>query len=176
MPGSDKMLKHSNNAYNPPNNFELFPQIATDNNYTTNGYPIGSRVINYTTSDIWRIKFFVENGNLYRQEWHDPWLPPQKRLVAGGIEDLQIKYQFKDGQLLDTPVNGDAAHDIDNVRAIRIGIIARTINTDMKFDSSRSFQLTGADGNGKAYSGGHYRRMIMRTTISLRNLAMRSAP
>ena len=167
LPSSDKMLKQMNNAYNPPNSFELFPP---------GGYPLGSRVINYTDFDIWRVRFFIRDGNLRRQEWHDPWAPPRERLVAAGIEDLQIKYQFTDGIWLDAPVNGDANHDIDNVRAIRVGFIARTVNPDMKFDSAETFQLNGADGNGRAYSGGHYRRMVMRTTVSLRNLAMRTAP
>ena len=174
VPSSDKMLKQTNNLYNPPNTFELFPQVS--DGHATNGYPLGSRIINYTTSDIWQVRFFVRDGNLFRQEWHDPWAPGRERLVAGGIEDLQGKDQFADGIILDAPVNGDANHDIDNVRAIRIGIIARTANPDMKFDSAEQFQLTGADGNGRAYSGGHYRRMIMRTTVSLRNLAMRMAP
>ena len=167
IPGSDKMLKKMNNAYNPPNGFGLFPP---------GGYPLGSRVINYTDFDIWRVRFFIKDGNLMRQEWHDPWTPARERLVAAGIEDLQIKYQFADGAWLNAPINGDANHDIHNVRAIRIGFIARTASPDMKFDSAEPFQLTGADGNGRAYSGGHYRRMIMRTTVSLRNLAMRTAP
>lgn len=174
LPGSDKMLKQMNNAYNPPNGFELFPQ--TDDGYASNGYPLGSRVINYTTFDIWRVRYSIEDGNLVRHEWHAPSDDPRRRLVATGIEDLQIRYEFADGALLDAPVDGDASHDVNNVRAIRIGLIARTANPDMKFDSPVSYQLTGADGNGRAYAGGHYRRMIMRTTVSLRNLAMRGAP
>ena len=167
MPSSDKMLKQTNSAYNPPNTFELFPP---------GGYPLGSRIINYTDFDIWRVRFSIENGNLIREEWHAPLDPVRRRIVAAGVEDLQIKYQFRDGQWLDAPVFEDPDHDIDNVRAIRIGFIARTANPDMKFDSAETFQLTGADGNGRVYSGGHYRRMIMRTTVSLRNLAMRTAP
>jgi type IV pilus assembly protein PilW len=167
VPSSDKMLKQTNNIYNPPNTFELFPP---------GGYPLGSKIINYSTFDIWRVRFSVQNGSLIREEWHAPLAPPRRRLVAGGIEDLQVRYLFRDGAWLDAPVNGDANHDIDNVQAIRTGIITRTANPDMKFDSAEQFQLTGADGNGRVYSGGHYRRMIMRTTISLRNLAMRTAP
>lgn len=167
LPGSDKMLKQQQNAYNPPTNFPLFP---------AGGYPVGSKVINYTDLDIWRVRFSVQDGALFREEWHAPDEEPRRRTIAAGIEDLQIRYQFADGEWLDAPVDGDADHDIDNVRAIRIGIIARTATPDPKFDSTETFQLTGADGNGKPYSGEHYRRMIMRTTVSLRNLAMRTTP
>lgn len=151
-------------AFNPPGD-ELFP---------IGGYPIGSVVLNLGGSQFYWLRYYVDaNRNLIQLTQQGPSAAVTRRVIAAGVEDLQLKYLFKDGQWLDAPVNLDANHDINNLRAVRVSILVRAVNPDPKFGSTAAFQLTGDNGNGVSYSGGGYRRMILSSIISLRNMTIR---
>ncbi|AJE04820.1 PilW family protein [Geobacter pickeringii] len=158
-------LKHSSGSnweYNPPN--------AGINIFPPGGYGVGCKVVNLSTLGVKWVQYHVDsNSNLIKESS----TAPQAHIVATGIEDLQIRYQFKDGVWLNAPVKDDANHDINNLRALKVSIIARTANPDPRYGGSQPFQLTGPQGDGVVYSGGGYRRMTMSSTISLRNLVMR---
>lgn len=168
-------LKHNsapNWVYNPPN--------ASINFFPPGGYGVGCKVINLKTLKVRTVRYRIDSDrNLIKESAMDN--QPEaftSHIVATGIEDMQIRYQFKDGtwrDVLPLPANPspDPDHDIDNLRALKISIIARTAKPDLRYDGSQPFQLTGSQGDGIVYSGGGYRRMTMSTTISLRNLIMR---
>lgn len=164
--GADSVIHNSGNSpFNPPNATELFP---------AGGYPVGSIVLNLGSNNFaWRRYYVDANRNLVEQRRSVPSAALTSRVVAVGIEDLQLKYQFKDGTWRDAPVPNDANYDIENIRAIRVSIIARTEKPDNKLLSLTSFQMTGDNGNGIAYSGGGYRRQVLSSIISLRNMSLR---
>lgn len=193
IPAPGDRINHASNTskypYNPPNGVELFP-TTSDKFPSTSGYSKrGSALINIgvydqinkvARNDIRRVTYRLDGDKLVREEWSSKrasQLPPTDETlthtVATGIEDLQFRYQFNDGWL-DTL--GGSGHDVKDVTGVRISIIARTANPDPRHQTAQAFQLTGPLGNGKAYSGGGYRRMTMSTMVSLRNLAMRNAP
>lgn len=165
-PSSNKdALKHDSGSswdYNPPN--------PKTNVFPPGGYGIGCKVVNLRTLGVKWVQYHVDsNRNLIKESS----TAPQPHIVATGIEDMQIRYQFKDGTWLNVPVDGDANHDINNLRALKVSIIARTAKPDSRYGGSQPFRLTGSQGDGVVYSGGGYRRMTMSSTISLRNLVMR---
>lgn len=166
--GGDK-VDHSSNPskypYNPPNSVELFP---------SGGYGAGSRVIKLKDIQMMKVTYSLDGDKLVRNIWSSVTDTTQSHVVATGIEDMQIRYQFTDGNWLDTL--GGSGHEATDLRGVRISIIARTATPDLRYQSARTFQLTGPLGNGKTYSGGGYRRMTMSTTVALRNLAMRYTP
>ena len=164
--GADSVIHNSGNSpYNPPNATELFP---------TGGYPVGSIVLNIGSNNFAWCRYYVDaNRNLVEQLRRAPSAALTSRIVAVGVEDLQLKYQFKDGNWLDAPVPGDINHDIENLRAVRVSIIVRTQKADKKFRSSTNFQMTSGNGNGNSYSGGGYRRLVLSSIISLRNMTLR---
>jgi len=174
IPSTGDKVDHISNPnkfpYNPPNSIELFPQNPP---YASNGYGAGSRVIKLKDIDMRKVTYSLDGDKLIRDVWSSTTGVSLKHVVATGIEDLQVKYQFKDGTWLDTL---DASHDITDLRGLRISVITRSANPDPRYQATQSFQLTGSLGNGKAYSGGGYRRMTMSTMVSLRNLAMRYTP
>lgn len=163
----DKLLHNSGGPiarYNPPN--------PAKNIFPPGGYKAGSRIINFSTSG--QTTYYIDaNRNLVKSVLTSPVSTPVTRPIASGIEDLQIKYGFKDGQWLDAPIAGDASHDVNNLRAFRVSLVVRSDKSDPNFTSASVFQLSGANGNGLAYSGGGYRRMVVSTTISLRNMGIR---
>lgn len=166
IPSSGDKIDHGFNQnrfpYNPPASFELFP---------AGGYSEGSRIINLKNLDMRRITYSIVDGNLVRDLWTSTTGTSQRKIVATGIQDLQIRYQFADGTW-----DNVLSQDVLNLRGVRIGIIARTAKPDPRYQDSQMVQLTGPLGNGKPYSGGGYRRMSMSTTVFLRNLAMRPVP
>lgn len=161
---SDALKHNSGNNwnYNPPN--------AGINIFPSGGYRRGCKVVNLRTLGVKWVQYHVDgNRNLIKESS----TAPQPHIVAAGIEDMQIRYQFKDGTWRNAPVAGDANHDINNLRALKVSIIARTAKPDLRYGGSQPFQLTGSQGDGAVYRGGGYRRMTMSSTISLRNLVMR---
>lgn len=164
--GGDSVIHNSGtSAYNPPNATNLFP---------AGGYPTGSIVLNLGSNNFAWCRYYVDaNRNLVMQYRKSPSAGVTSRVVAVGVEDLQIKYQFADGKWLDAPISGDANYDIDDIRTVRVSIIVRTEKPDLKFSSSTNYQLTGANGNGVAYSGNGYRRLVLSSNISLRNMTIR---
>jgi type IV pilus assembly protein PilW len=159
---ADSKIEH---ADNPPTTENIFP--AT-------GYGAGCKVFNLGQGKFKQVNYSIDtNYNLVKQTRDDPSRPPVSHMIAQGIEDLQIRYQFKDGTWQDVPTDGDVDHDINNLRAVRISIIVRTRNADPTYKSAAVYQLTGASGNGGSHSGGGYKRMVMSTVISLRNMAFR---
>lgn len=155
--------------FNPPNGTNIFPRA----------YAQGCKVVNLGQGKFKWARYMIDgNLNLVKQTRDDPSKPIVNHVVASGIEDMQIEYQFKDTQWLNSPVTNDANHDINNLRAVKISIIVRSQEVDRSFRSTASYRLTDtnqnhAGNNPKSFSGGGYRRMIMSTTISLRNMAIR---
>lgn len=175
--GGDSIIHNSGNSdFNPPGGAinEIFPQSPP---YSSTGYGPGCKVLNIGQNMFYRVRYYIDNNlNLVKETQGDPTQTPVSRIVANGVEDLQITYQFKDdGNWYDSPVTDgtDPAHDVGNLRALRVSIIVRTQSADRNFNSIAAYQLTGDSGNGVAYAGGGFRRIIMSTTISLRNMAMR---
>lgn len=163
--GDSVLHSKGGSDYNPAKASDLFP---------TGGYPVGSIVLNLGSNNFAWCRYYVDaNRNLVKQIQRNPTSAITSRVVAVGVEDLQIKYQFADGKWLDAPVSGDASHDIDDIRTVRVSIIVRTEKADPKYASSTNFQLTGANGNGVAYSSGGFRRLILSSNISLRNMTIR---
>lgn len=168
--GTKDRLVHnrgSNGPYNPPNSPELFP---------AGGYTTGSKVLNLAGGRT--IHYYIDKKlNLVREtrDNFDLSLPATSlRPVAAGVEDLQIKYCFKDGQWLDGIVAGDASHDVNNLRALRVSIIVRSLRPARTSSGiSSALTLTGDLGNGIPRGGDRYRRMTLTTVINLRNLALR---
>ncbi len=136
-------------------------------------YPAGSKVINLRTMKATQVKYSVEDENLVKEVTSEGAGTVTKRIIASGIQDLQVKYRFKNGQWRDAPVDGDSNLDVNNLRAIRLSIIVRTAKADPRYGGSDTHQLTGVHGNGEVYSGQGYRRMEMSSIIGLRNLSMR---
>jgi len=159
--------------YNPPGD-ELFPKSTESTESTTDGYPTGSIVLNLGSNNFAWCRYYLDaNRNLVVQRRSAPAAAFTSRIVAAGIEDLQLKYQFKDGTWRDAPIGADDNYDIENIRAVRVSIISRTEKPDTKFTSSTSFQMTGDNGNGVSYRGGGYRRLVLSSIISLRNMSLR---
>lgn len=137
-------------------------------------YPAGSKIINLSTMKLKKVKYSVDSGgNMVKEVTEDGAGTVTRRIIASGIQDLQVKYLFKNGQWRDAPVDGDPNLDVNNMRAIRLSIIARTAKADPRYGGADTHQLTGVHGNGEVYSGQGYRRMEMSSIISLRNLSMR---
>jgi type IV pilus assembly protein PilW len=161
-------IKHNDGdacPYNPPAGKEIFPG---------SGYGAGCKVFNLGQDRFKQIRYTVDsNYNLVKETQDDPSKPVVNHIAAQGIEDFQIKYLFKDGAVLDSPVSGDPDHDINNLRALRISIIVRTQKIDRSYNSAATYQLTGISGNGDPHNSAGYRRMDMSTVISLRNMAFR---
>jgi hypothetical protein len=157
----------ANGPYNPPNSPELFP---------AGGYTTGSKVLNLAGGRT--IHYYIDKKlNLVREtrDNFDLSLPATSlRPVAAGVEDLQIKYCFKDGQWLDGIVAGDASHDVNNLRALRVSIMVRALRPARASTGvAPALALSGELGNGIARGGDRYRRMALTTVINLRNLALR---
>ena len=119
------------------------------------GLPCRQHCSNLGSNNFAWCRYYVDaNRNLIVQRRSAPSSALVSRIVAAGIEDLQLKYQFKDGTWRDAPIDGNANYDIENIRAVRVSLIARTEKPDTKFISSTSFQMTGDNGNGVAHRGG----------------------
>ncbi len=168
----DSVIHNSGlSPYNPPGGANHFPKSPP---FASAGYPVGSIVLNLGSNNFAWCRYYVDtNKNLVEQRQSAPSETITSRIVAVGIEDLQLKYQFKDGTWRDAPSDVDATYDIENLRTVRVSIIARTEKPDNKFTASTSFQMTGNNGNGLAYSGGGYRRLVLSSIISLRNMSLR---
>ena len=165
----DKLIHNpgANGPYNPPNASNLFP---------AGGYTPGAMIVNLRQSRT--ISYYVDNNLSLIKETRDHpdiSLPATStRPIAAGVEDFQIKYCFKDGQWLDAMVAGDSNHDINNLRALRVSIMVRSLRP-VKYSSGTGapLLLSGLFGNGVSRGGDQYRRVIITTVINLRNLATR---
>ncbi|QSV44373.1 prepilin-type N-terminal cleavage/methylation domain-containing protein [Geobacter benzoatilyticus] len=137
-------------------------------------YGIGSKVVNLRRMQAKRVSYSVDaRQNLIKTvedlSLVDPPANKRTRIVAAGVEDLQIRYQFLDGTWKNA---GEAGFDARNIRAVQVSIIVRTENADPRYPG-QSLQLTGSYGNGGVKNSAGYRRMAMSTIISVRNLGFR---
>ena len=137
-------------------------------------YPAGSKIINLRGMKAREVKYSVDaSHNLVKEVTQDGAGASTRRIIALGIEDLQVRYRFRNGEWRDAPVENDPNLDVNNLRSVRLSLIARTAKPDPRYADSQPHQLSGIHGNGEAYAGQGYRRMEMSTIINLRNLAMR---
>lgn len=137
-------------------------------------YGVGSKVVNLRLMQAKRVSYSVDTAqNLIKTvedlSLVDPPANKRTRIVAAGVEDLQIRYQFLDGTWKNA---GEAGFDARNIRAVQVGIIVRTEKADPRYPG-QSLQLTGSYGNGGVKNSAGYRRMTMSTIISVRNLGFR---
>lgn len=137
-------------------------------------YGVGSKVLNLRRMQAKRVSYFVDDRqNLIKTvedlSLVDPPANRQSRIVAAGVEDLQIRYQFKDGTWKNA---GDAGFNVKDLRAVQVSIIVRTEKPDPRYPG-QSLQLTGSYGNGGPKNSVGHRRMSMSTIIAVRNLAFR---
>lgn len=155
-------------------NVSVNPSGGSGSNiFPPGGYPAGARVLNIGTDRLRQVGYYIDaNRNLVRWQKNNPLpgTPVESRTVAAGIEDLQLKFQLSDApDWKDTITKAEVA----KLRTVKVSIIARSERPEATFTSGEVFQLGGTYGNGVSYSGGGYRRMILSSTIHLRNLAMR---
>jgi len=160
--GEPDQIHHNPGTINPPGGF-----IGVQ-------YGVGSKVLNLRRMQAKRVSYFVDGRqNLIKTvedlSLVDPPANRQSRIVAAGVEDLQLRYQFKDGTWKNA---GDAGFDVRNLRAVQVSIIVRTEKPDPRYPG-QSLRLTGSYGNGGPKNSAGYRRMSMSTIISVRNLAFR---
>nr|MBN2276895.1 hypothetical protein [candidate division Zixibacteria bacterium] len=107
----------------------------------TRAYPKDAVVL----ADLQRIKYYVDNSDTLHPNLMII-LPGQTPAVyAENIEDLQFRYRMKNGSIIDQPVI------IDDIRAVSVGILARSNNPDPDI------------------TGDPYQRRFTSTTINLRN-------
>ena len=89
---------------------------------------------------------------------------------AENIEDLQIVYIFEDGNELnmyDDGTDADDTNDADDIRSVRVSVLARTDTIDINFSGNRpALEDHGAGPVDK------YRRRLLTSTIKIRNLGL----
>ncbi len=149
-------LQHNPSAtINPPGGQNTFPP---------GGYGQGSI--------IYKLKYVS-----YKVDSTDPDHPTMRVALGGGgyqpfaenIEDLQVVIIFADGNEANTYNNtdGDTTNDYDDIRLIRISILARTDIPDPDFNGQRPVIEDHAGG-----APDHYRRRLLSTLIKVRNLGL----
>lgn len=156
------MIHHNSGRYNPSGGVHDIE------------YGVGSKVVNLRLMRAKRVSYSVDaSQNLIKtvEDLSQVDSPANKRvkIVAAGVEDLQIRYQFLDGTWKNA---GEAGFDPRNIRAVQVSIIVRTEKADPRYPG-QSLQLTGSYGNGGVKNSAGYRRMAMSTIISVRNLGFR---
>lgn len=87
-----------------------------------------------------------------------------KRAVAENIEALELFYTLADGSSALTPANPD------NVRSVRISILARTEHSDPKFMNILTYTTPGGQNWGP-YND-NFRRRLLTTAIKCRNMGL----
>ncbi len=89
--------------------------------------------------------------------------------LAENIEDLQVFIIFTDGDEANTydDTDVDNTNDYDDIRSIRISILARTDRPDPDFNGQRPAIEDHAGG-----APDHYRRRLLSTLIKVRNLGL----
>ncbi|MBT1076203.1 prepilin-type N-terminal cleavage/methylation domain-containing protein [Geobacter grbiciae] len=155
-------IHHNPGGYNPPGG-------ALDV-----AYGVGSKVLNLRLMQAKSVSYSVDaRQNLIKTvedlSLIDPPANQRTKIVASGVEDLQIRYQFKDGTWKNAGDPGFVAKDL---RAIQVSIIVKTEKPDPRYPG-QSLQLTGSYGNGGVKNSAGYRRMAMSTIIYVRNLGFR---
>ncbi len=154
-------LQHNPGAgnINPPGGHNIFP---------SGGYASGS--------DVYRVRYVS-----YRINTNDPLHPTlavnfQGPNGAGGyqplannIEDMELVYIFADGGEATAydDTDADLTNDYDDIRAVRITLLARADRPDRNFRGNRpqieDRAAGGIDG---------YRRRILRSTVKIRNMGL----
>jgi len=89
---------------------------------------------------------------------------------AENIEDLQIVYIFEDEDELnmyDDGTDADDTNDADDIRSVRVSVLARTDTIDINFSGNRP----ALEDHG-AGSADKYRRRLLTSTIKIRNLGL----
>jgi type IV pilus assembly protein PilW len=154
-------LQHNPGAgnINPPGGHNIFP---------SGGYGVGSKVykaryVSYKVTannplhPVLAINFQGPNG----AGGYQP--------LANNIEDMELVYIFADGgegtSYNDT--DADPSNDYDDIRAIRINILARSDKPERNFSGRRPAIEDHAAGGADAY-----RRRILCSTVKIRNMGL----
>lgn len=104
------------------------------------------------------IAYFIDpNGPVLRRSVNGSSAQP----LAENIEDLQFAYQDEDGNWFDSPPS------VQDIRSVRINILARTGKVDPDFGGSRPTIEDHAAG-----STDNYRRRLFTTVVRVRNMGL----
>lgn len=89
-------------------------------------------------------------------------------VLAANIDDLQFAYIFDDDEKANAPNNADAddTNDTDDIRSIRINLLARARSEDPDFIGSRPT----IEDHAKDGSTDRFRRRLLTTIVRLRNV------
>lgn len=88
------------------------------------------------------------------------------RLIASDIEDMQFAYRDVDGNWHDDPPA------VEDVRAIRITVVARTSLQDSEWERAGTGVRPAAEDHGAAGTRDGYRRRIFTTEVDVRNMGL----
>ena len=111
------------------------------------------------------ISYYVDtDNNLIRSDHGNP------QPLAENIEDLQFAYIFEDGDEANIPDDTDAddTNDAEDVRAVRINVLARTGKVDPAFTGRRP----AIEDHAAAGGTDHYRRRLLTSVIRVRNMGL----
>lgn len=118
---------------------------------------------------------FLVKAVTYAVDWTDPNRPILSRdentgvgaeALGSNIEDLQLAYQDVSGNWFDNP---PAAEDI---RSVRINILARTPYEDSDFDGEGT--RPAIEDHAQADESDGYRRRLLNTVVRVRNMGLGS--
>jgi prepilin-type N-terminal cleavage/methylation domain-containing protein len=145
---------------NPPGGHNTFPP---------GGYDVGC--------DVYKVKYVsydIDNTSdpahpKMRVDLDGPLGSGNPQPLALNIEDLQFRYFFADGGEANAPDNLDAddTNDSDDIRSVRINILARSDKVDPGFTGNRP-----AIEDHTAGGTDSYRRRLLTTEIKVRNLGL----
>lgn len=157
---SASTLQHNpSSAVNPPGGHNTFPP---------DGYGTGSK--------IYKLKYVSYDADstdpdhpTMREDPDGPLGGGSYQPLADNIEDLQVVIIFADGDEAATydDTDGDLTNDYDDIRSVRISILARTDRPDPDFNGQRPAIEDHAGG-----APDHYRRRLLTTLIKVRNLGL----
>lgn len=154
-----KHLVHApSSPVNPPGGHNIFPD---------DGYGIGDKIykLKYISYDV---DSSDPDHPTLRVDSDGPGVGAYQPL-ADNIEDLQVVIIFADGHEANTydDTDGDDTNDYDDIRSIRITILARTDRQDPDFNGQRPAIEDHAGGGSD-----HYRRRLLSSIIRVRNLGL----
>ena len=107
-------------------------------------------------------------------QWDGSAMAIQTETIVTGIQEMRLLFgvdSSSDGSL-DTfleaaTINASSTYDWDDVGAVQINLLVRTVEEDHYFTDTKTYNL-GA-GDAVVSPGDHYHRNVIQTTVSLRN-------
>ncbi|MCK4425427.1 MAG: PilW family protein [Deltaproteobacteria bacterium] len=159
---SASTLQHNpSSVVNPPGGHNTFP--------SPDGYGKGSKIykLKYVSYDV---DSTDPDHPTMRVDPDGPLGAGAYQPLADNIEDLQVVIIFVNGNEANTydDTDGDLTNDYDDIRSIRISILARTDRPDPDFNDGQRPAIEDHAGGAPD----HYRRRLLSTLIKVRNLGL----